>query len=232
MFRSTDPHHTRKTIAGVCMVLAPLFLLASAVVSPKLDTHEAGMLSNAADHLDRFYLSTMLGAVAVILLVPAVLGLMHMLRERRTGAGLLGGGLALFGAMAAMAGTGVNLVLWQMASGGNRGEMVALLHRVNHTTGTFIPLYICTLGIVLGFAVMSYALMAERMVHWSMAAAMTLGTLAVTIAFMAGSLALLIIGAAIFFVGLASVGRMILLETDEDWEHTPEFRGFGLAGTA
>ena len=35
-----------------------------------------------------------------------------------------------------------------------------------------------------------------------------------------------IIGAAVLLVGFAQVGRMVLTESDEDWEHTPEYRGF------
>ena len=27
-------------------------------------------------------------------------------------------------------------------------------------------------------------------------------------------------------VGLGSIGRMVLRETDEAWEHTPEYEGF------
>jgi hypothetical protein len=41
-----------------------------------------------------------------------------------------------------------------------------------------------------------------------------------------------IIGAAVLLVGFVQVGRMVLAESDEDWEHTPEYRGFRpLAGT-
>jgi Domain of unknown function (DUF4386) len=234
MFTSSDMHHTRKMMAGACMVLAPLFLLLSAIVSPKLDTNEAAMLGNIADHADRWLLSTILGGVGVVLLVPAVLGLVHMLREPRPGAAHLGGGLALFGLLAAAAGTGASLVLWQMAApGADRGEMVALYQRVNDTAGSFIVLYLCTLGIVLGFAVLAYGLVAARLVHWGMAGAVVVGAVGVTIAYLAGSLALLIIGSAIFFVGLAAIGQMVLTETDEDWEHTPQFRGFRHApGTA
>ena len=41
-----------------------------------------------------------------------------------------------------------------------------------------------------------------------------------------------IIGAAVLLVGFFQVGRMVLTESDEDWEHTPEYSGFRpLAGT-
>jgi len=35
-----------------------------------------------------------------------------------------------------------------------------------------------------------------------------------------------IVAGAFLLVGLGSIGRMVLTETDEDWEHTPEHRGF------
>jgi hypothetical protein len=40
------------------------------------------------------------------------------------------------------------------------------------------------------------------------------------------SVVLGIIGAAFLFVGLGSIGRMVLSESDEAWEHTPEISGF------
>ena len=35
-----------------------------------------------------------------------------------------------------------------------------------------------------------------------------------------------IVGAAFLVVGLGSIGRMVLSESDTDWEHTPEYKGF------
>jgi hypothetical protein len=35
-----------------------------------------------------------------------------------------------------------------------------------------------------------------------------------------------IVGGALLFVGLASIGRVVLSESDADWEHTPEVKGF------
>jgi hypothetical protein len=37
---------------------------------------------------------------------------------------------------------------------------------------------------------------------------------------------LAIVGAAFLLVGLGSIGRLVLTESDEDWEHTPEYEGF------
>jgi hypothetical protein len=37
---------------------------------------------------------------------------------------------------------------------------------------------------------------------------------------------LAIVAAAFLVVGVGSIGRMVLRETDEAWEHTPEYEGF------
>jgi hypothetical protein len=48
----SDAHHFRKMVAGVCMVLAPLFLLVSAIVHPGFKTDEGELLASAAGSLD------------------------------------------------------------------------------------------------------------------------------------------------------------------------------------
>jgi hypothetical protein len=35
-----------------------------------------------------------------------------------------------------------------------------------------------------------------------------------------------IVAAAFLVVGLGAIGRMVLRQTDEAWEHTPEYEGF------
>ena len=180
----TDSHHLRKMTAGVCMVLAPLLFLAAFIVSPKLETGAVAQLRVAASHIDRFYISGLIGVIGLVLLVPAVLGLMHMLRERRPGYGAIGGALAMIGLLGSVASAGV------------------------------------------GFVVLCAGLYLARVVDWWMALFIAAGAVCIDIAFPAGVLALGIVGAALLLVGLGSVGLMVIRETDADWEHTPDYRGF------
>jgi hypothetical protein len=205
------------------MVLAPLFLLAAQIVSPKLDSDEAGQLSIVADHVDRWYLAAVLGLVSIVLAVPAVLGLMHMLRERRAAYGHVGGGLALLGLLAAMGGTAISMVVWQMVAGGaDRAEMVALLDRVNNTAGTVVPFYIGTFLFGLGMAVIALGLYLARAVYAPYCLALAAGAIVLVIGFPVASVAMTIVGAALLVVGFGSIGRIVLTEPDEAWEHTPE----------
>jgi len=47
--------------------------------------------------MDAWYVAQLIGLVSIVLAVPAVLGLMHMLREREVAWGHIGGGLAMLG---------------------------------------------------------------------------------------------------------------------------------------
>ena len=136
----SDAHHFRKLVAGACMVIAPLLVLVSEVIHPAEKSSSREQLTVIARHLDRWYAAHLIALVAIALLVPAVLGLMHMLRERQVAWGHVGGGLALLGLLAV---TGIvaveGFVGWQAAAGGDRAQMVALFDRLTGTAGLVLP---------------------------------------------------------------------------------------------
>ena len=224
----SDSHHFRKQVAGLCMVFAPALALVSVIVSPKLSTNGAAQLRYAGAHLDRWYLTQLLALAGLVLLVPAVLALMHMLRERQVAMGHVGGALALIGVMAATALTGAAFLMWQMAEPGrDAAQMGAVMHDFLHTTGVVVALMIPTIGLGLGFIALAYGLFRARAVHWMSALLMAAGAVALDVGLgPAASNALSIAGAAAFTIGLGSIGWTVLTETDAAWEHTPEFQGF------
>jgi hypothetical protein len=221
----SDSQHLRKMVAGACMLLAPLVMLIAAVVSPELETKAGAQLTTAADNLDRFYISNLLGMIALILLVPAVLGLMHMVRERRAGYGALGGGLTVLGTLASLVGCGVGFAIWQMADDGVQAADVSALHGLMNTAGAVIPVYALGLVMAIGAAILGAGLYLARVVDWWMALFFAGGIVCINVAFLAGTVALLIVGAALTLVGLGSMGLMVLRESDADWEHTPDYHG-------
>ena len=230
----SDSHHLRKMTAGACMVLAPLLLLVAFVVSPKLETSAGKQLSVAAGHVDRFYVANLLALVGLMLVVPAVLGVMHMLRERRPQYSGLGGALALIGVFASMVGQGVALVMWEMARhGADSAANTVVLDRVIHDAGTVIPIYVLGYVGVVGVVILGAGLYLSRVVDWWMALFFAVGVVCINVAFPAGLLALAIVGSALMLVGLGSIGLMVLRESDADWEHTPDYRGLRpAAGTS
>jgi hypothetical protein len=221
----SDSHHFRKMVAGACMVLAPLVFLVGFVVSPRLETTAGKQLGAAADHLDRFYISNLLAMIGLILVVPAVLGLMHMVRERRPGYGAIGGGLTMIGVLASLVSTGAGFAIWQMAKDGVQPADVNALHGLLNTAGAVIPVYILGMVGAVGAVVLAAGLYMARAVDWWMALFFAAGIVCINVAFPAGVLALGIVGAALMVVGLGAVGLMVVRESDADWEHTPEYHG-------
>jgi hypothetical protein len=228
----SDAHHFRKTVAGLCMILAPTLFLVSAILAPSSDNDAGAILGAIADHPDRFYISTLFGIAGSVFLVPALLGLMHMLREKQVALGHAGGALALLGSLMFMLFWGASVMEWQMVRGGaDLGQMTALLDRFMHTTGSEV-FFFFSLAFTVGMIVLAFGLYSARVVHWSTAGALGAGAVVLQIAFFVGNTsAWFIVATAFLLVGFATTGRMILTETDEDWEHTPEFRGFRPAAT-
>jgi hypothetical protein len=159
----SDAHHSRKTIAGACMVVAPLVLLVAMVIHPASDMDEATQVATIAENLNAWYVAHLLALVAIALMVPVVLGLMHMLREREVALGLA-----------------------CLAAGLYRARAVQSWMAISVGAG----------AILFGFAV-------GAAMNW-----------------------LAVVAVALLGVGLGAIGRMVLRETDEAWEHTPEYEGF------
>ncbi len=222
----SDAHHFRKMVAGTCMVIGSLAALVAGIIQPDPSLNEARELAIVAGDPDAWYASQMLSLLAIALAVPAVLGLMHMLREREVAWGHVGGGLALLGLLAYTGIVTMGLVQWQMAAGDSD-----LLHRLNHTAGIEFPFAVGALAFGVGMVCLSIGLYRARAVQSWMAIAVAVAATCIVVAGFTASGLTFIVGAAFLVVGLGSIGRMVLSEPDTDWEHTPEYRGFrSLAG--
>lgn len=232
MSRLSDSHHFRKTVAGMCMVAAPLLLLVGMIIHPERKSDVGDQLAVIAGEMDAWFAAHLIVALALVFAVPAVLGLMHMLREREVAFGHVGGGLAMLGLLAT---TGVvaidGFVGWQAAAQPS-GEMTALFERVTETTGIVVPFFVMSLAFAAGLLFLAAGLYRARAVQSWTAAMLAAGAVVFAVGNAAASDLLSIVGAAVLLVGFVQVGRMVLSESDEDWEHTPEYRGFRpLAGT-
>jgi hypothetical protein len=222
----SNAHHFRKMVAGFCMIFAPLVLLIGLVIHPEAGTSASSTIAAAAEHPDAWYIAHLFALVALVLAVPAVLGLMHMLREREVAWGHLGGGFAMLGILAFIGVvTMEGFVGWQ-AGVGDSSEMVALFDRLYDTAGVVVPFYVMSFAFALGMLCLAYGLYRARAVQSWMVLFLGLSAVLMAIGFPTASELVSIIGAAFLFVGLGSIGRMVLRESDEAWEHTPEYEGF------
>jgi hypothetical protein len=194
MFGISDAHHFRKMVAGFCMVFAPLCMLVGFVVDP-----------------DASYAFLFVGA---ILMVPAALGLMHMLREREVAMGHVGGGLSLVGLMGMAGLTGMDV-----------GGTTDLVDRVDHLTGVANWMFVATMGFGLGMAMLGMGVFrAHALTSWA-AACLMIGGIAFDVALLASSAGIAIAASAAMFAALGSTGLIVWRESDDAWEHTPALGG-------
>jgi hypothetical protein len=232
MSRLSDSHHFRKTVAGMCMIAAPLVLLVGVIVHPEQKSDVGDQLAVVADNMDAWFAAHLMILIALVLAVPAVLGLMHMLREREVAFGHVGGGLAMVGLLATTGLIAIDgFVGWQAAESPS-AEMTALFERVTETAGVVIPFFVMSLAFSVGMLFLAAGLYRARAVQSWTATMLGVGSVALAVGGLVASDVLSIVGAAVLFVGFVQAGRMVLRESDADWEHTPEYRGFrSLMGT-
>jgi hypothetical protein len=216
----SDRPRFRRVVAGVSLVLSPIFLLAAFVVVPTMASDTRAMLAAIAQHPTQWYLFGLFLLVSYVLLAPAVLGLMHLLRDRAAAWSGIGGSLALLGTITSVADTRLVFVDWQMATPeADRDQMVALLSRLEASAGATLPFILGTLALVIGTVLLAIGLYRSRALSTWIAAALGAGIVANLAAFIAGSRLGLIASSAILVLAYGSIGVLFLRQSDQDWEH-------------
>jgi hypothetical protein len=190
MFGISDAHHFRKMVAGFCMVFAPLCMLVGFLADP-----------------DASYAFLFAGAV---LMVPASLGLMHMLREREVALGHVGGGLSLVGLMGMTGLIGMDV-----------GGTSDLVDRVDHLSGVATWMFVATMGFGLGSAMLGMGVFRGHALPSWAAACLMVGGIAFDVALIASSAGIAIAASAAMLAGVGATGLMVWRESDDAWEHTP-----------
>lgn len=219
MLGISDAHHFRKMVAGFCMIAAPLLVLVGVIIRPELKRDAADQFGVVAANMDSWAASHVFLFAGTVLAVPAALGLMHMLRERQVAFGHMGGAMLVAGLMAVAGIIGMNMVLWQMAEG-SRAEMVALLERMTDATAIVVPFFVLSLFTGAGLMLLGLGLYRAGVVHNWMAACVGLAGVLFLVESLAFSSMAGVIGAALLFAGLGSIGRTVWSESDEAWADT------------
>jgi len=217
----------RKTLTAACMIAAPVLFLASDSIWPVTSSEPEDMLADATGARGRVYAGLLLALAALVLMVGAVIGLAHLLRERRPGLAMVGGALGLVGIVTVAAAFGAMGIVLAEAPGVSGGAQLveAVMNRA-------IPAFILGMLLNVGLIVLAVGLYRTRVVAaWS---ALAIGVAAVVLAVAnpLGAKPVILAAEVVLLAGLGSIGWMIVTETDEEWEHTPVFHGYGAPAPA
>jgi len=225
MTTMTSSERLLKTICGSCLVLAPALLLVGGLIHPEETTDARRQFEIIADNLGRWELAHWFISAAMLLMMGAVVGLAHVLREHRPAEGIVGGAATMAGVMALFAVATFEAVTVPRI--GQSGD--AQLFESIFTSGDFRLLLGPVLLLPLGLVIMSYGMYRSRVAPTWVAGCVAVGGLLFAVSLPTGSPVTFAVGLGLLFVGLARVGWSVLTETDEQWHHPPQM-GAELAG--
>src|SRR3954462_13449027 len=151
------------TAAAISMIAAPMFLVASALVSPVLKSDEGLQLDVIAANPSRWYWFTLLLLIGSILLIPALLGIAALVHRRSPRLANVGGGLAVVGSLISVGDVMSQFVSLQMvASCADDGPMAALLHRFDNAAGVGVVFSLEGLSVLISVILLTVRLNRNR----------------------------------------------------------------------
>jgi hypothetical protein len=183
-----NPQRLRRTALAAALVLAPLTGVVAAVAHPALKATTADQIAAIAAHPDRFYVYALFILLSEYLLVPALFGVMALLRERVPRWTFVAGAVAQTGLLVAIGDAATELVSWQMgAPGADRAQMVALSERYEGAPGASLIYTVGGLATLIGIALITVALWHTRVAPRWTAVALLVASMANVVGFSMGS---------------------------------------------
>lgn len=219
MLKISDAAHFRRTVAGLCLVAAPVLFAAAEILTPQPSGGAAAQLASFAQHRDQLLAGLLCGLASSMLFVPALVGLLHRIRNRGVVYAHVAAVMIIYGLVTAAALGGINAMFWVMTKPGmSHGAMVSLLNGLEHgSAAPGAPLlaghYLFALGTVLLGVAVWRARLAPR---WAglLVALFPVADVALS---PAGDISSLV-SDAIGIAGFAALGWHMLTTPDAEWD--------------
>jgi hypothetical protein len=224
MLKIWDPINFRRTLGGLCLILAPVLFAVAEITYPSSDGSGAQQLDIAARNHDVMLADIYFGIASAILFIPAVYALLRITRKRGVVLGHVAAILTVAGVcLAHLALGGLQLMLWAMAAPGvDRQAMAAFIDKTMQNPAG--------LPLVLGHELFAFGVIVFGIAIWrsgfgyrwagpAIAVGVVLDIVGGTIGL--PDMAISIVSDAIFVTGLAAVGLKVLMTSDADWAADP-----------
>jgi hypothetical protein len=225
MLKIWDPTNFRRTLGGLCLILAPILFAVAEITYPGGGATGAAQLDTAARNYNLMLADIYIGIASAMLFIPAVYALLHVTRRRGVVLGHVAAILTVVGlGLAHLALAGLQLMLWAMAGPGvDRQAMAAFIDRTMQNPAG-LPLVMGHELFALGIIVFGIAVWRSGFGYRWAGPAIAIGVVLDIVGGMIGlpDLLIAILSDGIFVTGLAAVGLKVLLTSDADWEAAPE----------
>ncbi len=229
MLKIDGADNFRRTLVGLCLIIAPLMLLLGNIIHPG-GKGGAGLVNMMAEHPGRVEAASLLIIFSSVFFVPALVGLLYLLRDRGVVLGHIGVGLALIGVVVGHAvWAGFQIVLLGFVQNGvDRGQLSAIADSGPLNVGFVIVLLMFLVGFFVGLIILAISLWRGRAAPLWVAACIIAAVVWDFIPL--PGIAEVEIGPALLFVGLGWIGLKVLRMSDADWErgNLPSSGGLGV----
>jgi hypothetical protein len=223
MLKIWNATNFRRTLGGLCLIVAPLLHFATEhLIGVGNNRTASDWLATATQHHDGLVEATYLDILSGILLIPAFFAILHVVRGRGVILAHIGVALALVGVVLwTFVQSGASLMVGVMGSPGlDSGAMTALIQKslinASPASAPFFGLFLVELGYVLvGLAVWRSGFG----YRWA-GPLISISVVAVIFNPLQSDLSDAVIDALIV-VGLAAIGLRMLLMPDSAWDSAP-----------
>lgn len=218
-----DIRRFRRLAAGVTMIAAAPVIFVGVAIKPQADEGSSGdLLAAVAANAGAWEASLVLAVVAIVLLIPATLGLMRVSQMGSTILALIGGSLALVGWVAFMGEQALGAVTLAMAQATNdRAVMVALNDQLANSNTLTVIQVVFILGHVVGITVLGIALARSRVAPIWIGIVLAVSGPLHFVANAIGSRPLDLGAFFLLVLGYGATGVIVLRLADQQWDVAP-----------
>ena len=224
MHKSRDNRTLPRKIAGASLIVAPLALVAAMAIAPWFVADTPELLAALAANQSALLAADLLVVAAVVLLVPASLGILRALRDRAPRLAPVAVGMFLVGWLFVLGPVMLDRVELQLAkSAMPRDDAVALVQRLEADAGISVIFGVFIIGHTLGAILLGVALARTRFVPiWAAASIVVAAVLHPIARVGLGSKWVDVVAFALLALGLGVTGLRVLRMSDDEWEPRPD----------
>jgi len=203
--------------SGTCLIVAPFFLLIGTLLETRGPASLEDHLAAVAQHQTANEIGFAFGVYGFALMIPAVFGLVHVVRDRAVTLGHLGGGLALFGLVSFAFVAGTEFLLVAGADPAlNRAAVIALNDRIGTSVVYNLLNMTEVVGVFLGFMLLAVALFRANVTPAIVP--LLLAVSVVSRFALASFYAGVLLSQLLLVIALGYVGMRVLAQSDAAWQ--------------
>ena len=209
---------------AAALVVAPLLFLVDNLLHPEElsrgnELEQVDLIANA---YTRWQAAHVIGFLAILAFLPAVLGLAFLVRRRQPTLGLLAGALGLLGLLGLAAVITIDGFAWGIAGELSNTSFLGpkggaeVLHDLQESEWAY-PYYLTPLGFIFGMVMLAVGAARQGAVPTAAGVVLAVAVVMVGTETVIVSNAYFIAGAAVFLVGGAAVALAIMRMSDEQF---------------